>query len=114
VDKSFTGTADGTGIATVQVPGPPSGRQWIVWQISVGTVPARSGVTATITRNGRYLTSTIVGGGSSAQGPPALLVAPTDNLVCVWNGLTTGDESIITLWYEETAFGQSGSTFGLV
>lgn len=114
MDKSFTAIAIAGGTATVDITPVPGGLQWIVWQFTVETIPVRGAAQATVRRNGRYLTSTIVGSSSSAQGPPSLQLAPSDELTCTWVGLTVGDEAILTLFYEETEMGGHGSGFGIV
>lgn len=113
-DTSLTATANSSGIAVVSFAHNKSGLRWIVWQLTVETIPVRGGAQATIRRNGRYITSTIVGSGSSAQGPPALKMEPNDVLTCTWTGLTAGDEAILLFLYEEVPWGNAGSTFGLV
>lgn len=113
-DGPFTTNADSTGTAVLTIPAPVSGRRWIIWQMTVETIPVRSGSQATIRRNSRYITSTVSASGSSAQGPPALAFNPGDILTVTWTGMTQGDECICTVLYEEVGAGGKGSQFGLV
>lgn len=114
MDKVYSASADSTGTAVATVDNIPTGVNWIVWQTSVESSPFRSGANATMRRNGRYVTSTIQGGGSSAQGPPALLLTPNDTVTMTWKGLTAGDQGLMTLFVEEVSPGSHGSAFGLV
>ena len=99
---------------TITIEHGKSGLQWIIWQLTVETIPARLSAQATLRKNGRYVTSTIVGSGSSAQGPPAILLNSNDVLTVLWIGMQAGDELIATPFYEEVPWGQHGTGFGLV
>jgi hypothetical protein len=114
VDLPSSGLADSTGTCVVTLAEPQGGLRWIIWQMTVETIPVRSGAQATIRRNGRYITSTISASGSSAQGPPALAFNPGDVITVTWTGMTQGDECIVTTLYEEAQAGGKGSQFGLV
>lgn len=102
---SSSARANANGEATATVQQNKSGLQWLVYQIAVETIPQRSSAQATVTLNGRYITSTVVGSGSSAQGPPYLTISGMDQLVVSWVGLTAGDSAILTLLYQETEWG---------
>lgn len=91
-----------------------TGLWWIVWQWTVETNPVRTSARATARRNGRYITSTLVGSGSSAQGAPALKLEASDVFTMDWVGLTSGDQAVLTLLLEEVPAGTLGSSFGLV
>lgn len=112
-DQPFSAVATTTAV-TVTINGPQSGLQWIVWQLSVETIPFRPGAVAVVKRNGRLVTSTVNGGRSAAQGPPALRISSSDVLTIDWTAVHVGDEAVCTLYYEETQWDQYGSTFGLV
>jgi len=110
----ITATADASGKASCLIALNKSGLNWIVWQVSVESIPVRSSANAVLRRNGIFVSSTIVGSASSAQGPPAFLLHQGDLLTVDWIGMTSGDECIATAFYEEVPIGQVGSGFGLV
>jgi hypothetical protein len=97
--QSAIAKSDGT--AEVNVQPVPSGLQWVISQIAVETNPVGTGVTATIRRNGRLLTSTNLGSGSAAQGTPYYLLASGDIFVVDWTGAPVGAQCIMTLSYNE-------------
>lgn len=113
-DFPQTGTANASGNATVTYQHNKTGIWWIIWQWTVETIPFRSGARSATRRNGRYVASTVSGGGASAQGPPAMLLEPSDVLEFTWTGLTLGDQAIATLYYEEVPAGTHGTSFGLI
>ena len=113
-DLPVSAIADSTGTAVVTLPPVQGGLKWIIWQITVETIPVRTGNQATVRRNGRYISSTVTGSNASAQGPPALNYNPNDVVTVTWTGMTQGDECIATILYEEAPFGGKGSQFGLV
>jgi hypothetical protein len=90
------------------------GLRWVVWQISVecSVVNSQAQVDS-VRRNGRYITSSLTVP-SSAQGPPALSLEGSDELVVVFSGLSPGNEAVVVLFYEEVRAGELGSAFGLV
>lgn len=94
--------ADASGNASIAVGHIPSGVVWVVWQVAVETSPARPGCTATITKNLRYLSSTNLGSGASAQGPPAISLKGGDSLAVNWAGMQPGDTAIVSVYYNET------------
>lgn len=89
--------------------------QWVVWQISCessrGTVSL--GQVDSIRRNGRFLTSSYILP-AAAQGPPAIVLNGNDNLEVAFSGLVTGEQVVVTLFYEEIQAGQMPSPFGVV
>jgi hypothetical protein len=106
VDNTFTATADATGIATAVVqPGPPSTLTWVIAQISIETDPFRAGAAATITRNGRLVTSSSIASADTAYGPPAVAMNSGDNISCTWAGLQAGDVALMTIWFSEQPYG---------
>lgn len=113
-DKTFSTFATGTSSQILTLGQPPSGLQWIVWQLTVQTIPFEAGATAIVKRNGLYITSSVSGGRASAQGPPALRFLDTDVYTVQWDGVNSGDELICVILFEETQWNQYGSTFGLV
>lgn len=106
MDNTYTGTADATGTATAVVtPPPPSTLAWVIAQFSVQTSTFRVGATATITRNGRLITSTSLGSADTAYGPPAVSMNSADDIRCVWTGLTNKDQAYLTIWFDEQPYG---------
>ncbi len=93
--------ADATGTATVDVFDIPSGLIWVVSQTSVEALTAQVSVTATIRKNGRYITSTNQGNSSSAGGQPFIRLAAGDHYTVTWTGLIQGDTAILNLLYNE-------------
>lgn len=112
-DKAFSTTANGTA-STLTITGPASGLQWIIWQLSVSTQPYRASATATVKRNGLLLTSTFNGGSDAAQGPPAIILTASDTMTVDWASVTSGDELVCVLMYEEVQWGQIGTGVGIV
>jgi hypothetical protein len=113
-DYVASALADSTGTGTITFAPVQGGLQWIIWQIAVETIPVRTGNTATLRRNGRYISSTVTGSSASSQGPPALAYNPGDTMTMTWTGMTEGDECIVTVLYEQVLSGGKGSSFGLV
>lgn len=99
--------------ATVTIQPGRSGLDWIVWQMTVTSIPRRGGGQVTVNRDGIYLTSTIIIP-SSAQGPPAIVLHDSSVLESAFTGMVAGDECIVTLLYEEVPWGEHGTSFGLV
>lgn len=97
--------ATGQTTAQVVLENVPTGRQWVVSQISVETIPPRNTAQATVKLNGRYITSTVLGKGSSAQGPPFLTLTSNDDLTIDWSGMTAGDNCIGNFIYNESQAG---------
>jgi hypothetical protein len=107
--------ADASGIATLTIADVPSGLVWIVSQTSVEAFTTNVAITATIRKNGRYLTSTNQGNASSAGGLPYLRLVAGDNYVITWTGLNPADTAIVNMLYNEMTWQASQSiTFGVV
>lgn len=113
-DLPTSALSNSAGVATVTLPQPQGGIRWIIWQLTVETIPVVTGAQATVRRNGRYITSTVAGSGSSAQGPPALAYNPGDQLQVIFTNAGVNTECVVTLLYEEAPAGGKGSQFGLV
>jgi hypothetical protein len=111
---TVTANADSSGNAELDFAHGKGHVWWIVWQVTVQSVPFRSGARVSIFVNGQYRTSSVNGGADSAQGPPAWTLYSDDTLSAQWTGLTVGDEVILQLLYEEVPIGQYGSGFGAV
>jgi hypothetical protein len=94
-------TATGTTTTFDLQPPIPAGQQWIVPMLSVEVLPFQSGITCTITSNGRLLTNTFLGSADTAYGPPPKLLNPGDLLTITWVGTSAGDACTITLYYDE-------------
>jgi hypothetical protein len=99
---------------TLRIDGPASGLQWIIWQLSVETIPFEAGATVIVRRNGRLITSSVSGGRAAAQGPPAVKLTNSDVLDITWQGVAIGDELVCTLMVESVFWGELGTSFGLV
>lgn len=113
-DHTETATADSTGTAVVNFETISPGLQWVISQISLETTPFRVGASCVVRRGGRYLTSTIIGSGDTAYGPPSIILLRGVLLTCTWTGLTQGDEAIATIWYEEQPWSNNPSTTQVV
>lgn len=89
--------------------------QWIVWQISCessrGTLSL--GQVDSIRRNGRYLTSSFILP-AAAQGPPAITLDGSDNLEVIFSQLVTGEQVVVTLFYQEIQVGHIPPAYGIV
>lgn len=106
-EYSLAGTAGSDGTAVITFAGiVPTGLVWVIEQISVETIPARSGATVTIRKNGRFQTSSPLGSGATAQGPPTLWQRSHDVVTVNWSFLTQGDSCVATLTYSEYVAGQ--------
>lgn len=103
---SLSATADATGKATVEITPNKSGVQWTVAQIGVETIPVRPAGNATTRLNGRYVTSTAVLP-SSAGGQPFINIQPIDKLSIDFVGLTAGDSCIVSVFYNESLWGET-------
>jgi hypothetical protein len=104
-DYPSTATAAADGTATVTFAAVPTGLVWVVGQIGIETLPPRNGSTATVRKNGRYITSTALGSGSSASGPPFISISSHDVLTVQWAGMTQGDTCAAILLYSEYIVG---------
>jgi len=103
VDLTQTAKVAANGTASVTLGPIPSGLQWTVYQISTETSTPRSGSSVTIRKNGRFISSGPLPLGSlSAQGPPFILVNPSDQLVASWAGMTAGDTCFVTWLYQQS------------
>lgn len=89
--------------------------EWVVWQISCES--SRGNVSLaqvdSIRRNGRFLTSSYILP-AAAQGPPAIVLGGNDNLEVAFSGLVTGEQVVVTLFYQEIQAGQIPSVYGVV
>lgn len=103
--RSVQAGANGTATVTVSGESVPSGIIYVVSQLSVETLPVRTTATATVRKNGRYLSSTAQGSASSAQGPPYISLSSHDILTITWTGMTLNDSCIATLLYNEHVWG---------
>lgn len=114
-DRTYTGYANASGVASIDIQEVPTGLIWILMQFSVSTpIAFRVGATCTVKKNGLFLTSTILGSGDTAYGPPFIKLHPGDNLNASWTGLTLRDEAEITLWFEEQEWSNNPSTNQIV
>jgi hypothetical protein len=101
--QAITAPAGGTAVMTLSPV--PTGLEWVVSQINNETIPARNGATITIRKNGRYITSSPLGSGASASGPPFITITSHDVLTLTWTGMTQGDTCIGVLLYSEYVVG---------
>lgn len=103
--RSIQAGSSGTATVTVSGESIPTGMIWVVSQISIETIPSRVTASATVRKNGRYLTSSAQGSASSAQGPPYISLSSHDVLTVTWTGLSLNDSCIATLLYNEHIWG---------
>jgi len=113
-DRTFTTIAKATTGQILTVDGPNSGLQWVIYQLSVETIPFRAGAIVVVRRNGRIITSSSSGGRASAQGPPAILMSNSDEITVQWDNVTPNDELLVTLFYTEQPFGAVPIGYGVV
>ena len=99
--------ANAAGIAVINMAEVPSGLVWVASQTSVEAYTTNVAVTATIRKNGRYITSTNQGQSSSAGGVPYIRLRAGDNYTITWVGLNQGDTAILNLLYNEMSWQQS-------
>jgi hypothetical protein len=100
-------TLDANGAGTVTLAGIPTGKEWVVQQIGIRTIPkvTGTGCTAEIFRNGQSISSTNQGGGTSAGGQPYYRILASDVFTVVWAGGPALGEGIATFSYTEHAAG---------
>lgn len=104
----------GNGTVTVACNHNKQNIQWIVWQMSVeSSDPNTEGEIRAVRRNGRLLTSSFIIP-ASAQGPPAIILDGNDNLTVDFVGMSSGEEAIVTLYFQEIQVGQLPPTYGVV
>jgi hypothetical protein len=106
-DYTQSVTVGAAGTASIDFSPTSPGLNWVVAQFSLETQPFRVGCTCIVRKNGRFLSSTILGSGDTAYGPPAIILYRGDILNFFWNGLQNGDECIATLFYNESTWSQS-------
>jgi hypothetical protein len=105
-DVTLSANASAAGVATVTFIATPAGLMWVVPQVSLETVPFRVGATCTVRKNGRFLSSTALGSGDTAYGPPAIILYRGDQITFTWAGMTAGDECLATLFYSEQSWAE--------
>lgn len=101
---AFTATADVTGVATVFVTPDKAGVQWTIGQLGIETRPNNANVSAIVTFNGRYVTSSSVLP-SSASGQPAINLQSVDKVTVQFSGMNVGEQAIVTVFYNESLWG---------
>lgn len=100
-DLTFAAKANAAGSAAITFGHSKSGIQWVVSQMSNSTSPFRVGSVLTVTRNGLYVSSTPLASGDAATGPPFLLLNASDQLVFTFTGMTSGDQCVASIFYQE-------------
>lgn len=113
-DRVFSTIATGTTGQVLQMEGPVSSLQWVIYQLSVETIPLEIGASVVVRRNGRIITTTSSGGRAAAQGPPAILFTNSDELSATWDGVQIGDQLLCTLMYTEQEWGAIPTGYGVV
>lgn len=106
-----------SGAGTVTLAGIPSGKEWVLQQIGLTTIPAITGTgcVATVARNGQVVSTTNQGGGSSAGGQPYYRVTSADKFTVSWTGGPANGQAIATFSYTEHVVGTgSPSNTGIV
>lgn len=104
---SRSALANAAGVAVVTLDGIPSGVEWVVAQINIESLPARSGSVVTIRLNGRFIASSIVGNAGTASGSPFVTCSSHDLLTVSWSGMTLNDSVIATFLYSEYLWGST-------
>jgi hypothetical protein len=99
-----TGQADSSGTATVTISPDKSGIQWAVAQIACESFPARTTAQVVTRFNGSLLTTSAVIP-SVASGAPAITLQAIDQLTFLFTGLTQGDTTNVTIYYNESPWG---------
>lgn len=112
--RSVQAGASGTAVVTISGESVPTGIVYVISQLSVETLPVRTSATATVRKNGRYISSTAQGSASSAQGPPYISITSHDVLTITWTGMTLNDSCIATLLYNEHIWGQTPGNVAVV
>lgn len=108
-----TAIAGAAGTAQVRIQHGRSGLQWVVSQISVQSIPLRTGATVTVNLNGQYWTSTSVLP-ATASGQPFITLNASDLLTADFAFLTVGDSAILNLFYVETHWGNADNVGNVV
>jgi hypothetical protein len=96
-----------SGAGTVTLAGIPTGKEWVVQQIGLATIPAVTGTgcVAVVARNGQTISTTNQGGGASAGGQPYYRITSADKLTVAWTGGPAGGQGVATFSYTEHAVG---------
>jgi hypothetical protein len=114
--RAFAGSTT-TNSATLTMPPVPTGRMWVVSQIGFEILPATNstGITATITLNGRTLYGNINANGGFQQGPPYVSIRSGDNLEIQFDGAPVGASMVANFFYNEySAYATPHDIGGLV
>lgn len=95
----------------------PTGRMWVVSQIGYEILPVTTatGITTSVTLNGRSVYTGSNGNGGSDQGPPYITVRVGDVMVVNWTAVPIGSSCVGNFFYNEySANAQPSDIGGLV
>lgn len=106
-DYIGTSQLDNTGAGSYTLQQIPSGKEWVLQQIGVATIPlvSGSGCVANIYRNGQLISSTNQGSAGSAGGQPYYRITSADTFKVVWTGGPVSGQAVVTISYSEHAIG---------
>jgi hypothetical protein len=109
-DYIGTAQADANGNATFTLQSVPTGKEWVVQQVAVASIPVvTAGCVATLYRNNQVVTKTNQGGGGSAGGQPYYRITSADKFTCVWSGGPANGQLNITISYTEHVVGTANN-----
>lgn len=101
LDRTYTGTADATGVALVTLPTLPDNERWQLTHMVIGaqTTAAKTPLRLYLdsVANGALRDGTDRGGFSVADWAMGLMIPPSRALLARWTGLNPGDPVFLTL-----------------
>ena len=106
--RSFSGTIDHNGNATVEIRQNNAAMEWDIYQISCSCGSSASTCIVALTVNGAFLCASAQGAMDTATGPPDVVIGVSDVLAALWSQGIAGDQVIVNIWYNENV---DGTTF---
>jgi hypothetical protein len=101
IDKTFTGTADSTGVALISLDRLPDNERWQLTHMVAGAATAAIAPPMRLyldnVSNGQLRDGTASGKFDVADWPMGLMVPPSTSLLARWTGLASGDQVFLTL-----------------
>ena len=100
---------DATGSGFISLSPYVESMEWDVYQVSVQTQSSTTSY-CEMRHNGFFLCATTQGAKDSADGPPDVIVLPSDMLTLIWSHGAPGDIGTAGVWYNENPKGTTYST----
>lgn len=101
LDKSYSGTADDTGVAEIDLPELPDNVRWVLTHVVIGASTAATGSKLRLyvdtVSNAALRDGSSKGDFDVADWAMGLMVPPSTHLIARWTGLEAGDTTYINL-----------------